>query len=109
MFTKQFASADEYENWLRGVGERISVLSITNQPGNRAYKPRQLWIRNPRMPVEISPGQQTGGAITVKYQTTDRTLAPAKSLNAIQIPVPIQIALGAAAFFALFVLAIREF
>ena len=105
MFTKQFASADEYENWLRGVGERISVLSITNQPGNRVYRPRQLWIRNPRMPQEISPRQQAGGAITVKYQTTDRSLGPAK----IGVPFHIQVALGAAAFFALFMLAIREF
>ena len=105
MFTKQFASADEYEDWLRGVGERISVLSITNQPGNRVYRPRQLWIRNPRMPEEISPRQQAGGSITVKYQTTDRSLAPAKSKNAF----PVQVALAAAAFFALFMLAIREF
>ena len=105
MFTKQFASADEYEDWLRRAGERISVLSITNQPGSRAYKPRQLWIRNPRMPEEISPRQQAGGAITVKYQTSDRTLGATK----FRITFPIQVALGAAAFFALFILAIWEF
>ena len=110
MFTKQFVTADEYEEWLRGAGERISVLSITNQPGHSVYKPRrrQLWIRKPSMPSAEplnSPGQQAGGAITVKYQTTDRTLAPAMSKNT----VPVMVALAAAAFFALFTFAIREF
>ena len=110
MFTKQFVSADEYEEWLRGAGERISVLSITNQPGRSVYKPRhrQLWIRKPSMPSAeslTSSGQQAGGAITVKYQTSDRTLAPAMSKNT----MPVVVVLAAAAFFALFTFAIREF
>jgi len=104
-FTKQFVSADEYEEWLRGAGERINVLSITN-PGQSVFKPRQIWIRNPGMPTDVqqsSPTQQTG-AITVKYQTSDKTLAPAKGKNTNLI----QGAAIAAACFALFLLAIFE-
>src|ERR1700687_2484830 len=102
-FTKQFVSADEYEEWLLANGERINVLSITN-PGQSVYKPRQLWIRNPRMPSEVplsSSGQPARAAITVKYQTSDRTLVPAKSKSALLV----QVALIAAAFFALFLFA----
>ena len=105
-FTKQFVSADEYEEWLRRVGERISVLSITN-PGQSVFKPRQLWIRRPGMPEEVSQSssaQQAGAAITVKYQTTDKTLVPQKSKNTTMV----QGAVIAAACFALFILAIFE-
>jgi hypothetical protein len=105
-FTKQFVSADEYEEWLRRVGERISVLSITN-PGQSVFKPRRLWIRNPGMPEEVSQSssaQQAGAAITVKYQTTDKTLVPRTSKNAKSV----QVALIAAACFGLFILAIFE-
>src|SRR5579864_5983542 len=105
-FTKQFASADEYEEWLRKVGERISVLSITN-PGQSVFKPRQLWIRNPGMPEEVSQSssaKQAGATITVKYQTTDRTVLPQKSKNTTMV----QGAAIAAACFALFILAIFE-
>jgi hypothetical protein len=104
-FTKQFVSADEYEEWLRGAGERINVLSITN-PAQSVFKPRQLWIRNPGMPAEVqqsSPTQQAG-AITVKYQTSDKTLAPARGKNTNLI----QGAAIAVACFALFLLAIFE-
>jgi hypothetical protein len=105
-FTKQFVSADEYEEWLRRVGERISVLSITN-PGQSVFRPRQLWIRNPGMPEEVSQNssaQQGGAAITVKYQTTDKTLGPQKSKNTTMV----QGAVIVAACFALFILAIFE-
>ena len=107
VFTKQFVSADEYEAWLNANGERINVLSISNPTGKPIYKPRQLWTR-PRNPSEVplsSSSQQTGGAITVKYQTSDQTLVPAKSKNAIVV----QVALVAAAFFALFLFAISKF
>ena len=104
-FTKQFVSADEYEEWLRGAGERINVLSITN-PGQSVFKPRQLWIRNPGMPTEVqqSSSPQQAGAITVKYQTNDKTLAPARGKNTNLI----QGAAIAVACFALFLLAIFE-
>ena len=105
-FTKQFVNADEYEEWLRRVGERINVLSITN-PGQSVFKPRQLWIRNPGMPEEMSPSSsapQAGGAITVKYRTSDKTLVPRTSKNAKMV----QVGLIAAACFGLFILAIFE-
>ena len=105
-FTKQFVSADEYEEWLRGAGERISVLSITN-PGQSVFKPRQLWIRNPGMPAEVqqnSSTQQAGSAITVKYQTSDKSLRPARGKHTNLV----QGAVIAAACFALFLLAIFE-
>ena len=105
-FTKQFVSADEYEEWLRRVGERISVLSITN-PGQSVFRPRQLWIRNPGMPEEVSQNssaQQAGAAITVKYQTTDRTVRPQKSKNTTMV----QGAVIVTACFGLFLLAIFE-
>jgi hypothetical protein len=56
------------------------------------------------MPSEVplsSSGQQAGGAIIVKYQTSDRTLVPAKSKSAILV----QVALIATAFFDLFLFA----
>jgi len=107
IFTKQFVNADEYEQWLRGVGERISVLSITNSAAKRVYKPRQLWIRSPRMPSAeplIPLGRQAGGSVTVKYQTSDRTLGPATSKN----EKLVQIAIVAAIFFALFMFAVSK-
>ncbi len=106
VFTKQFVSADEYEEWLRGAGERINVLSITHPTGKPIYKPRQLWTR-PHNPSEVRLGvsdQQAGGTITIKYQTTDRTLVPARSKSAILV----QGALIAAASFALFLFAISK-
>ncbi len=107
IFTKQFVSADEYEEWLLAAGERINVLSITNPTGKPIYKPRKLWIRSPRQSSEVPlsfSSQQAGGAITVKYQTSDQTLVPAKSKTAILA----QVSLIAAAFFALFMLAISK-
>lgn len=103
-FTKQFVSADEYEEWLRGAGERISVLSITN-PGQSVFTPRQLWIRNPGMPAEVQQSSSAQhAAITVKYQTTDRALVPPRGKNTTLI----QGALVVAACFALFILAVYE-
>lgn len=105
IFTKQFVSADEYEKWLLAVGERINVLSITH-PAQSVYKPRQLWIRKPQMPSELPLGSsdRQAGAITVKYQTSDQTLVPAKS----KIAILAQVSMIAALFFALFMLAISK-
>ena len=107
VFTKQFASADEYEDWLLTNGEQINVLSITNPTGKPISKPRQLWIRSAHKPMEVPLGLsgQPGGTITVKYQTSDRTLVPAKSKNVILV----QVALIAAAFFVFFLYAISKF
>ena len=106
-FTRQFASADEYEKWLLQVGERISVLSITHPAGSSVYKPRQLWMKGASSPSEVplsSPAQQASGEITVKYQTSDPTLAPAVSRTALVL----QIAMVAAVFFAFSVYAILK-
>src|SRR5271156_2573055 len=106
-FTRQFANADEYEAWLRNVGERINVLTITNPTGTGEYKPRQLWMKGASNPKEMTApsGQQANAEITVRYRTSDPTLAPAKSTNTIMA----QIAIIAAVFFAVFVYAILKF
>jgi len=81
IFIKQFANADEYEEWLQEAGERITVMSITNAPA-----------------MHGSSIQWTTGPITVKYQTDDPSLAPAKSMTVMIV----QIVIVAALFFALF-------
>ena len=106
-FTKQFANADEYEEWLLNVGHRINVLSITNPTGKPIYRQRTLWMKSASSPSEAPPGSsaQASGEITVKYQTSDPTLAPAVSKST----VVFQIAIVAALFFAMFVYAILKF
>ena len=81
IFTKQFANTDDYEEWLQKAGERISLLSITNVPT-----------------MSGSSTQPSIGPITIKYQTDDRSLAPARSMAAMIAEVVIVGAL----FFALF-------
>ncbi len=81
IFTKQFANTDEYEKWYTEAGERISVLSITNLPT-----------------MHDSSTQPTTGPITIRYETDDLSLAPAKSTRAIVV----QVVIVAALFFALF-------
>jgi len=106
-FTRQFGSADEYEKWLLQVGERINVLSITHPAGSSVYKPRQLWMKGASGPSEMPPNssaQQASGEITVKYQTSDPTLAPTVSRSTLVL----QVAIVAALFFALFVYTILK-
>ena len=106
-FTRQFVSADEYEKWLMQVGERISVLSISHPAGSSVYKPRTLWMKGASTPSEVPSGssaQQAGGEITVKYQTSDPTLAPTVSKSSLAL----QIAIVGTVFFALFVYAILK-
>ncbi len=81
IFTKQFANAEEYEEWLHKAGERISLLSIINAP-----------------PISGSSTQPSPGPITIKYQTDDRSLAPTGSMMAMIA----EIVIVAALFFALF-------
>jgi len=82
IFTKRFANADEYEAWLEEAGERISVMAITNSPA-----------------LYGSSTQPTAGPITLRYQTEDPSLAPAKSMRTMIA----QVVIIAALFFALFV------
>jgi hypothetical protein len=81
IFTKEFANADEYEEWLQEVGERIHVMSITNMPA-----------------MHGSTVQWTTGPITVKYETKDPSLAPRKN----RVVIIVQIVIVAVVFFALF-------
>lgn len=86
-FTKQFTSADEYENWLRGVGERIHVLTITNSAPARNLSNRGA--------------EQT---VVVRYETQDRSLAPEKS----KLGTLLQIVAIGTVFWALFIYAITK-
>jgi hypothetical protein len=107
-FTKQFVNADEYEEWLLQVGHRINVLSITNPAGaQRVYKARPQWLNGASNPTEVtaSSDQQPGAEITVKYRTSDPSLAPAKTTTT----VVAQVSIVAAVFFAVFVYAILKF
>jgi hypothetical protein len=107
-FTKQFANADEYEEWLLNVGPRINVLSITNPTGKPIYRQRTLWMKGASNPTDAAPntsGQQASSEITVKYQTSDRSLAPAKSTTTTMAEVAIVVAI----FFGMFVFAIMKF
>jgi hypothetical protein len=81
IFTKQFANADQYEDWLEAASDRINVLSITNSP-----------------PLFAASDHVQSGPVTITYQTTDRSLAPPRStLSRI-----VEAVLIGAGFFALF-------
>ena len=88
VFRKQFATGNQYEDWLEEAEGRIILLSITNAP--RPFS---------------SAGQEQVGPVTVTYQTRDPSLAPPRSL-ASRI---IQIALVAAVFFAAFLYLTSKF
>jgi hypothetical protein len=81
IFTKRFANADEYEDWLAEASGRVNVLSIENSP--TAYG---------------STAQAHGGPVVLRYQTNDRSFAPPRSIARRTIEVVII----AAIFFALF-------
>jgi hypothetical protein len=81
IFTKQFANADDYEEWLAEASGRINVLSIENSP----------------VPFG-STIQQQAGPVTLRYQTYDRSFAPPRSM----MRRIVEVALVAAVFFALF-------
>lgn len=81
IFTKQFANADEYEEWLAEASGRVNVLSIENSPVSFG-----------------STAQPRGGPVTLRYQTNDRSFAPPRSI----VRRTIEVAIIAAIFFALF-------
>jgi hypothetical protein len=62
IFTKQFADADDYEDWLKHASDRINVLSIANSPA-----------------VFGSAMRQPGAPVVVKYQTHDKSFAPPRA------------------------------
>ncbi|HYL59169.1 MAG TPA: hypothetical protein VEU51_09875 [Candidatus Acidoferrales bacterium] len=93
-FTKQFSSADDYEDWLKGVGERVHVLTIsTNASAVRNLSEPRSTVYTPRK----------GTAVVVKYETRDKSLAPKKS----KFTSVIQIVAIGVVFWALFIYAIR--
>lgn len=85
IFTKQFANADHYEE-LHAAGGRITVLAIT------------------KAPTPLGSTQPAAGAVTVRYQTNDRELAPAKSMTTMIAEV---VVIGEL-FFALFLYLISK-
>jgi hypothetical protein len=86
IFTKRFADADEYEQWLAKASGRVNVLSINKSPT-----------------IFGSSMQQPNGPVVLKYQTDDKSFAPKISTgNTMQYLVV------GAAFFALFAYMIAE-
>jgi len=53
IFTKQFANADQYEEWILEEQGRISVLSVNNSPA-----------------LYGSTTQPPAGPVTITYQTS---------------------------------------
>jgi hypothetical protein len=81
IFTKRFANADEYEEWLEQASGRINVLSISKAPT-----------------IYGSSSIPVSGPVVLKYHTTDKSFAPGKGARA----KTIEYAIVGAAFFALF-------
>ena len=89
IFTKQFANADDYEEWLKNASHRINVLSISNAP--------QIFGSTLHMP-------KAGEPVVVKFQTHDKSFAPPSKLPS----KAVQYAAVGAAFFALFAYLVTE-
>ena len=87
IFTKRFANADEYEEWLEKAGGRVNVLKIVKPPT-----------------VYGSNSMPAAGPVTLKYQTTDRAFHPQKTTKG----KVVEYAVVGAAFFALFAYIIAE-
>ena len=87
IFTKRFADADEYEEWLEKASGRVNVLEIVKQPT-----------------IYGSSAIPKNGPITLSYQTHDKTFAPPKSTTGMAV----QYALVATAFFAVLAYLIVE-
>jgi hypothetical protein len=93
-FTKQFSSADDYEDWLKGVGERVHVLTISNSSPVRTLSDQRSTVFTPR---------KSAPAVIVKYETRDKSLAPQKS----KFTSVVQIVVIGVVFWALAIYAIR--
>jgi len=87
IFTKQFANADDYEDWLKHASDRINVLTIANSPA-----------------VFGSAMRQPGAPVIVKYQTHDKSFVPPRGAAG----KAAEYAIIGAAFFALFAYMIAE-
>jgi hypothetical protein len=87
IFTKRFANADDYEEWLQKANGRINVLSINKAPT-----------------IYGSSIQQPNGPVVLKYQTLDKSFAPPRLVTG----KAVEYAIVGAAFFALFAYMIAE-
>jgi hypothetical protein len=87
IFTKRFADADEYEEWLEKASGRVNVLSIVKPPT-----------------VYGSTDLPPAGPVTLRYHTTDKSFAPPRGTTA----KVVEYAIVGAAFFALFAYVIGE-
>ena len=90
IFTKQFANADDYEDWLKNASNRINVLSISNSP--------QIFGSS------MLPAPKPGEPVIVKFQTHDKSFAPPRKFSG----KAVQYAAVGAAFFALFAYLVTE-
>jgi hypothetical protein len=87
IFTRRFANADEYEEFLESASGRVNVLEIVKPPtvyGSNALPP--------------------AGPVTLRYQTSDKAFAPPKTTKG----KVVEYAVVGAAFFALFAYLIAE-
>jgi len=87
IFTRRFADADEYEEWLERASGRVNVLQIVKPPT-----------------VYGSNSLPSAGPVTLKYQTQDKAFAPPKTTKG----KVVEYAIVGAAFFALFAYMIAE-
>jgi hypothetical protein len=87
IFTKRFANADEYEDWLQKANGRVNVLSI-----------------NKAATIYGSSIQQPTGPVVLKYQTMDKSFAAPR----LAAGKAVEYAIVGAAFFALFAYVISE-
>ena len=87
IFTKQFANADDYEDWLEQASGKVNVLSIVKTP--TVYKSSS-----------IKPHE----SVILKYQTHDKAFAPPRGASG----KVMEYAIVGAAFFALFAYMIAE-
>ena len=87
IFTKRFADADEYEEWLEKASGRVNVLEIVKPPT-----------------IYGSSDIPKNGPVTLRYQTHDKAFVPQKSTTGMAV----QYALVATAFFAVFAYLIAE-
>jgi hypothetical protein len=87
IFTRQFTSADDYEEWLEHASNRINVLSIDNPPA-----------------LFGSTMQRPSGPVVVKFQTHDKSFAPPRRASG----KAVEYVIVGAAFFALFAYMIAE-
>ena len=87
IFTKRFANADDYEEWLQQASDRINVLSIDNPPT-----------------LYGSTLRRRNGQVVVKFQTHDKSFAGRFGPGG----KTVEYVIVGAAFFALFAYMIAE-